>query len=374
MDFSLPIEIVTLAVILFQLAVYWLLFFKVERSSKGQNVEIDDQKPVSVLICARNEAASLQKHLPDILTQDYPQFEVLVVDDGSTDNTLHVLSSLKRQYAHLNILQLANNHVDRDLKGKKYALTKGIEKAKHNRLLLTDADCYPTSQKWIRSMAGKLNERHRIVIGCCNYQSKKGWLNRFIRFESLYVAMQYLSFALAGFPYMGLGRNLAYDKRLFQEKDVFQSHKEIASGDDDLVVQQLATSQNTTVSLAREGLMTSQPKHSLKDWLRQKLRHISTSTYYHPRVKTVLFLLGFSQLALYPLILFALLIGEMPGIIAFCTISLIITKYAVFLRPMKHFKSGDLWSNTLFYDFLLSVFYLNLGILHTYKGQKDRWQ
>src|SRR5690606_33347934 len=106
--------------------------------------------PVSVVIAARNEAANLEKNLPRILSQDHPDFEVIVANDCSYDRTEEVLKELQQGNPRLRIVSIPEN--DKYRHGKKFALTMGIKAASHDTLLFTDADCYPLSPNWIRSM------------------------------------------------------------------------------------------------------------------------------------------------------------------------------------------------------------------------------
>jgi poly-beta-1,6-N-acetyl-D-glucosamine synthase len=235
-------------------------------------------KAVSVVICARNEAANLTQHLPKILNQDYPDFEVVVVNDASTDDTLAVLTNLQKTYTNLRVV----NVVEKTLAGKKGALAKGIEATKHDWLLLTDADCYPLSKNWISGMMSALiSEKIQIVFGYAPYERcDNSFLNKLIRFETLWTATQYLSFALAKVPYMGVGRNLLYEKKLYVQANGFAAHADLASGDDDLFVNQVVTQINFSLFLHAETNMYSMPKTTWNSYFTQKTRHFSVGTRY----------------------------------------------------------------------------------------------
>jgi poly-beta-1,6-N-acetyl-D-glucosamine synthase len=235
-------------------------------------------KPVSVVICARNESANLTQHLPKILNQDYPNFEVVVVNDASTDDTEGVLSNFQKTYTNLRVV----NVVEKTFAGKKGALAAGIEATKHDWLLLTDADCYPLSKNWISGMTSALiSKKIQIVFGYAPYERcDNSFLNKLIRFETLWTATQYLSFALAKQPYMGVGRNLLYEKKLYVQANGFASHADLASGDDDLFVNQVVTQINFSLFLHAETYMYSMPKTTWKGYFKQKTRHFSVGTRY----------------------------------------------------------------------------------------------
>jgi poly-beta-1,6-N-acetyl-D-glucosamine synthase len=250
-------------------------------------------KPVSVIICARNEAVNLQRYLPKILTQDYPDFEVIVVNDASTDGTEGVLKNFQETYSHLRII----NVLDKTIAGKKGALAKGIEAAKNDWLLLTDADCYPLSKNWISGMMSALiSEKIQIVFGYAPYERcDNSFLNKWVRFETLWTATQYLSFALVGQPYMGVGRNLLYDKKLYVQANGFAAHSDIPSGDDDLFVNQVVTQNNFSLFLHEETYMYSMPKTTWKGYFTQKTRHFSVGTRYLLKHKVLLGMVSMSH-------------------------------------------------------------------------------
>ena len=291
-----PVEIV-LAVLLLvslltQLVYYWILFSKPAFLRKHPPATLE-QPPVSVVISARNEYHHLKKNLPAILEQKHPDFEVVVVNHASDDETADYLKELQNSYPHLKVV-----NIERDLNffhGKKFPLSIGIKSASHEILLLTDADCKPASPYWISRIASNYNDKTEVVLGYGPYVKEKGFLNRLIRYDTFLVALQYLSFALAGKPYMGVGRNLSYRKSLFLKNKGFISHYSVASGDDDLFISEVARKENTRVELSPEAFVYSEPKHQFNEWLRQKRRHLTTGKKYKPKYK---FLLGTFSLSL----------------------------------------------------------------------------
>lgn len=257
---------------------YWLYFFA--RLARYQPVPPDPlapTPPVSVVICARNESANLKKNLDRFLNQNYPSFEVIVVNDHSTDDTWEIGLEFSKKYPILSIINAPPHKVP----GKKLALATGIKAARHELVLLSDADCHPLDPSWIRHMQASLNGPIEIGLGFSPYRIERGMLNLFIRFEAIYTAVQYFSFALAGLPYMGVGRNLIYAKSLFQRLDGFSSHLDIASGDDDLFINAAATAGNTAVVMHPESFVLSEPKRTWRGYYYQKSRHLTTSVRYH---------------------------------------------------------------------------------------------
>lgn len=242
--------------------------------------------PVSVVICARNEEENLEKFLPLILDQDYPKFEVIVVNDCSFDNSYDLLKSLAQKYKHLKVADI--KEVEGREHGKKFAMTIGIKAAQYDTLVLTDADCFPSSNHWISSVMESYGSEKQIVLGYGKYASMPGFLNLMIRFDTFFIAAQYLSKALKGKAYMGVGRNLSYHKSLFFDVKGYASHIHLESGDDDLFINEVATPQNTTIVIDKGSSTVSEPKLSWKAWFHQKKRHVSTAKYYKSSHKSAL--------------------------------------------------------------------------------------
>ncbi|MEA3460239.1 MAG: glycosyltransferase [Bacteroidota bacterium] len=261
---------------LFQMGIYLFVFlrFPLYRKKKGS----ESTPGISVIICAKNEEKNLEHLLAHVLQQDYPEFEVVVVNDSSTDDTEQILVELATQFNHLRYTSIP---ADEKLKrGKKLALTIGLKSAKYDHVVLTDADCYPVSDHWLKRMASNFSDDHKIVLGYGGYERHKGLLNTIIRYETTFTAIQYLSKAIIGRPYMGVGRNLAYEKALFFENKGFAGHYHLISGDDDLFVNENATRLNCAVEFSPESHTRSLPETSFRAWIKQKKRHLSAGSHY----------------------------------------------------------------------------------------------
>lgn len=254
-----------------------LFFFSRVAFHKHRAIPLN-QEGVTVIIAARNDSDNLMNNLPFILEQDHPNFEVIVINHQSTDDTFYILNAIQRQYPHLRVIHVEKNH---HLKyGKKLPLTLGIKGAKFERLVFTDADCRPKSNQWLKTIAAHIRDEKEIVLAYGPLTSRKGFLNKIIRFDTTWIAMNYFAFAKAGVPYMGVGRNMAYTKSAFMRVDGFKSHYALASGDDDLFIQDAATRKNTTIVLQPESFMESPSAKSWESFVRQKTRHYTTSAHY----------------------------------------------------------------------------------------------
>jgi cellulose synthase/poly-beta-1,6-N-acetylglucosamine synthase-like glycosyltransferase len=275
-----------------QLVYYWGIYGKVA-FFKQKNEFVRSDQPVSVIVCARDEYFNLKENLPLLLAQDYSSFEVVVVNHGSEDETEFLLRDLSKEYKNLKTV-----NVKQDLNfftGKKFPLSIGIKSASYDILLFTDADCIPASNQWLRRMAANFTEGTEIVLGYGAYNKSKSLLNLLIRFDTTRIAMNYLGFARAGMPYMGVGRNMAYRKSLFYRQNGFISHYRIQSGDDDLFINKAATAKNTRIEIQADAHTISKPKASFDQWIRQKRRHLMTGGYYKPSHKIALGSFAVSQ-------------------------------------------------------------------------------
>ncbi|PKA82260.1 cellulose synthase/poly-beta-1,6-N-acetylglucosamine synthase-like glycosyltransferase [Ulvibacter sp. MAR_2010_11] len=260
--------------------------------------------PVSLLVCAKNEAENLRKHIPLWLKQNYPYFEIILINDASYDDTLEVMEQFAETDARIKIVNVENNEAF--WANKKYALTLGIKKAKHMRMVFTDADCRPASDVWLQEMATHFTEDKQLILGYGAYEKGTSFLNRLIRFETLMTAVQYFSYAQCGIPYMGVGRNLAYTGDLYHSTNGFMSHIKVASGDDDLFVNEVATKNNTAICVAENAFTYSLPKKTWKTWMLQKKRHITTAKLYKTQHRLLLALYYLTNFLFWPLAILCL--------------------------------------------------------------------
>ncbi|WP_282783709.1 glycosyltransferase [Phaeodactylibacter xiamenensis] len=333
---------------------YWLgLFSRLALYRQPPPPKVPPE-PVSIIICAHNEAENLRQNLPLFLAQDYPDFEVLVVNDASTDNSLEILLEFKRKSPNLRVANLTTK-VSR---GKKAALSKGIKAAKHSILLLSDADCRPVSSKWLEHMQAFIRDRVEIGLGYSPYIREKGILNATIRFETVYSAVQYSSFAFVGMPYMGVGRNLIYRKHLYREAGGFDDHMDVTSGDDDLFINAVATPYNTRVILSPEAFVFSKAKSSWRGYYRQKSRHLSTGTRYRPVHQLLLGALSASHFGHYVFGLALILFHNLETIVFINYLVRIVVVTAMYGLITRKLRDPSLVFWVPLFDALFILYYL----------------
>lgn len=347
--------------LLLQLSYYLFIFSRLGFKGDQNTSIVESDAGVSVVVCACNEVENLRKLLPALMTQHFPQFEIIVVNDRSTDDTLSFLRSEVEKAEHLKIVTIEETPAH--INSKKYGITLGIKSAKYDIILLTDADCVPASEDWIEAMVAPFhNNVTKIALGYSQYITKKGLLNLLIRFETLYTAVQYLSFALAGRPYMGVGRNMAYRKSFFLDKKGFSGYQKVMGGDDDLFVNKNATSQNTAVVLGKKSKVYSAPKTSWKTYFVQKKRHLSVGKLYKFKDRMYLGLLFLSHGLFWATFIALLVMWHEPYLIIGGFVVRILIQYLIFYKAAQ--KLGDkikLWMLPLL-DVLYLMYYIATGI------------
>ncbi len=355
-------------IVLINCAYYFLFskfsFLKTAESAGKQEL------PVSLIICAKNETENLKAFLPLWLNQNYDNYEVILINDASIDDTLEVMESFAIEDPRITVVDVKNNEAF--WASKKYALTLGIKRAKNNHLIFSDADCFPASPDWLTTMTSKFDKDTEIVLGYGGYTKSPGFLNKLIRFETVMTAVQYFSYAQAKLPYMGVGRNLAYTSKVYYDNRGFINHIKIASGDDDLFVNEAATSKNTAICVHPNAFTYSKPKESKKEWKLQKKRHYSTAKLYKSKHR---FFLGLYYMANFlfwiciPIVLFTTfwLYALILMAIRF------IVQYFIIGNAAKRLNEKDIILWIPFYEIFLILSQMSIFISNT--GEKNtRWK
>lgn len=271
---------------------YWGYLFLIKKEKPARN---PSPTPVSILICSHNELENLESFLEKFLTQQHPAYEVIVVNDRSTDQTSTLLNDLTLRFGHLKSIQILDTPPGWN--PKKWALVLGARAAQHDYLLFSDADCYPCSVEWASRMSAYFGEAD-LVMGYSPYQEKTGFLNQFIRSETLITAFHYLGLGSKGIPYMAIGRNWGVKKDLYLAYS-FQGVEHLTGGDDDLALQALATPTNFKTITHQNTQIVSVPKKTWRAFITQKLRHIGAGKAYLAKTKILIQVYHLSTLAVW---------------------------------------------------------------------------
>ncbi|HRN73220.1 MAG TPA: glycosyltransferase [Ginsengibacter sp.] len=335
---------------------YYLYFFRKLAFYKNKSSERSQTYPVSVIICAKDEAKNLINFLPGVLVQNYPTtHEVIVVNDNSTDETKYVLEEYYRSFKQLKIVELKQEA--RFIPGKKYPLSVGIKTAKYEIVLLTDADCVPASEFWIDKMQQQFVEGIDIVVGYSPFRKKKGLLNKLVRWEGFHTALQYFSYAEKGLPYMGVGRNLSYKKTIFFNQKGFSSFNHLPGGDDDLFINKVSNARNTATCLDPDTFTITNAPATWSQWRRQKARHYTTSRYYKKVHKRLLGLYALSLFLFYPLMAASFFFFDWKYVLGVFALRLLIQTIIIY-KAAKRLQESDLVGWLLFFDIWMFFYYL----------------
>jgi cellulose synthase/poly-beta-1,6-N-acetylglucosamine synthase-like glycosyltransferase len=352
---------------------FYYYFFYLSVYIFRTDIKDSEKKPVSIIICARNESENLKNFLPAVLEQKYPDFEVIVVNDCSEDETYDVLGKFIAQYPNLRV-----SNINKDPKfthNKKFAQFIGIKAASNDILLFTDADCQPESDMWLDGMASNFDEKTSFVLGYGGYLNEKGILNKYIRYESMTIAMQYLGMAIRQLPYMGVGRNLAYRKSVFFNNNGFGAFNHIISGDDDLFVNTNASGKNTKTEFRKGTHTRSVPGGSFKIWFNQKKRHLSTAPFYKFRDKFFLLTEISSRIIFYITCIVLLSFTFMWQYVAAIFGIRLLTQIIIFSLIQKKLNEKGLVTMSLFFDIfspIMNAFVFFSNLLD--KPGKKRWK
>lgn len=363
---NLPLVfLICFSVTAFFLVLYYAAIFARFAFHKPKKIKDYRQDPISIVITSCDQAHHLSRTLPALLTQQYNDYEVIVVSDNSHDETAQVVEDYQKQYPHLVFVDL-NSSVT-TIKGKKFPLAIGIKEAKHKLILLTDANCMPASPYWLQNMAKHFVNGKQIVLGYCSYEKQNGLFNRLLRFDSLQTAIQYFSYSLAKMTYMGKGQNLAYTKELFMKQRGFASHNHIEYGDDDIFIGRAATDKNVDIEYFSESFTVARPKVNFRRWFKEKKGYVITRAFYKPGVR---FLLGaYSLLNVLFWVFLGLGIGftvhVMPFLIAVLSVFVFKTlcQYLVFGFSAAKLKEKDIIPHILFIDILYTLISILLYIV-----------
>ena len=356
--------------LIIQLLYHWGFFSKVAFYKRNARPKLDEElEPVSIVLCARDAYEYLIELIPALLNQDYPNFEIVVVNDCSDDETEEYLKDLERKESRVKPVQL-KQHLN-FFNGKKFPLSMGIKSAQNDLIVLTDCNCMPVNDQWLRSLVNRYTNRTEIVIGYSPYVQKKSSLNRIMRFDALQNGLLYLSAALNHHAYMGIGKNLSYRKELFYRNQGFISHYTTAVGDDDLFINQVATKKNTEVLIDAENTILTTPTSSFKLWMRQKSGRYSTVSKYNGRARLMLSLFYASQLFFYASFITLLVLCAKPAfvltsgtitnsmvlyipILVFCFLLRFGSQMFIYHRASKRLGEKGLLPGLIVYDFLFA--------------------
>ena len=279
--FSTICGVLAVACLLLQAYVWREYYWRVVRYRKSSDAAtpLPDAQlpPASVVVYACDNAESLRRNIPALFDQDYPDFEVVIVDDASTDDTPEVIQMLMNTYPRLYATRVPADACA--LSRKKLALTLGIKAVKNDCVALLDANCEPASPHWLRNTMRHFADGADVVIGYSRYEAPDTFADRYRLCDRLLFSLRYLSCAVRRTPFMAEGTNLAYRKSLFFDHKGFGQRLNLRYGDDDLFVNEVAAPGNTRVEISPESFVTVRGDDFVTMWRLQKMRYSFTAPY-----------------------------------------------------------------------------------------------
>jgi len=343
-------------VVLFQIFYYLLLFIRFSHH-KPKIIAPHSLPPVSIVMVAKNDAYLLLKTLPEIFTQEYPQFEVVIVNDNSSDETPQLVLDFQNRFPNLKLVHLDSSVTN--IKGKKFPLSLGIKSASYEHILVTDTDCVPASNQWLKLMMRHFSDTTQIVLGYCKLKKNRGILNALIRFDRLHQAIQYFSYCIAKIPFMGMGQNLAYTKALFFKHKGFASQNHLQFGDDDLFVHRAATTRNCAMEYSKEAHTISRFGSNFHHWFLLKIFRSKTRRFYRRPNSFLLnfyhFLITFSYITLAFALYFSSNNLFYVVIVLGILLLKLLTQYIIFGFAAAKLDEKRLVPHILFFDIIFAM-------------------
>ena len=384
-DFSTP-EIYCLGILILiwiiEIIYQFYLFnrpFRFYQKEKNGKIEYTHQYPaVSVIVYAQNDAENLVKYMPKILNQAYPEFEVIVVNDDSTDDSKDILSVLETQYKNLYHTYVPEG--SRNLSHKKLALTLGIKAARYDIVVFTNANCDPRNNEWLATIARNFVPGIDIVLGytAIERKEKEKFSFWYCSYDQLLFSIRYLSFALINRPYMGVSSNMAYRKELFFKQKGYSKYLNLQRGEDDLFINQIVTKTNTRVETDFNATMRIQPVYRYKDWKEEKISYMATARFYRGAQRYLSGFETFSRLLFYVACMAGIVFGILnfhwlvAGIALLIWLLRYITQAIVINRTAKEMGGGRKYYFSLpIFDILQPIQSLNFKLCRLFRGKGD---
>ncbi len=332
------------------------LLLQVRKASCGGAGTQEALPPVSVVVCIRDEAETLPALLAVLRLQDHPVFEVVLVDDGSQDGSTAIMEAAAAEDHRIKLIIRAET--DKRNPGKREALLAGILEARYERILVTDGDCLPAGSNWISAMCLPSAIEPIPVLGIAPLTGRRSLSQSLAVYESYWTAIQMSAFALAGHPYMGVGRNMLYPAagmdRLLQP----ELYSGSPGGDDDLWLQGTELRGRTKMQLCPQAFVYSEAPDTWRTLIWQKWRHVRAAVYYRPVFRFLLGMQGATHTWSWLGGLALLVMGYMPvpAILA-CRWLLL----ALLMRSWgKKLQRPRLYLEIARFDLLLALYYLIL--------------
>lgn len=355
--------------------------------TEPENGEEISEEPVSVIITAHNMAEHLKKKLPLILEQTYGTFEVIVVNDASTDDTEDVLKLFEQKYN--NLYHTFTPETAKYVSHKKLALTLGIRAAKYEWLVFTEANCIPIGNDWLKTLSRNFTADTNIVIGYTNYleDDDSTWFSRKIIFDRLYTQMYQLYLAQHYRAVQATGCNLAYRKSFFTTHKGFSNHLDLLRGSNELFVNNYADyKEGTKIEMSPDSFIYQTIPNPHRLWREDKVFYMETRRHYehkfnaHALFNWNTFINYFAWIAYIIAITYSFIVNPLSfipyrewilaGILALIFIGWQVLKICLFHKTTTYVNAPNYYLSLLWYELWIPI--RNLGIWIKYYSMDRR--
>lgn len=341
-----------LAVTSIQLIYYVFIFVRV------WFVKVSEKKPspaVSLILSSKNQKKLLEKNLLHFINQDYPDFEIIVVNNASWDGTDEYLEQQELLYPNLKVVSNSYQENDRFSKGNKFAITLAVKAAANDLLLFADADCVPSSKKWLLEMVSHFSAEQKIVLANVKPFKRNGLFNVFLRFEAVYESLLRIGATKVGLPLLANRRNIAYHRNLFFSVNGFLSHLNMSSGEAELFVDEVRTSSNSTISLSKDTLVEYESRLSFSNWFSEKRAFFHVSKKLSTLPKFFLAAHYLSMLLFYTLSIQLIMFSTSLELVLGLILIRLLMQYIVYWKLMEIMNERRLLLLLPFYEFVLMI-------------------
>lgn len=355
------------------LLLYYLFVFSRMLFFKPKQYAPEHLPPVSVVICAKNEAENLLQYLKVVLIQQYPKFEVIVVNDQSDDITAKIVEDYISRNPNLRLINIKKD-VQKPFPGKRFPMKVGVEAATYDIIVTTDADCKPQNPLWLKHLVMEFMSDTNFVLGFSPFTKLSGLLNKVIRYDNTLSAIRYFSFTLAGIPYMGVGRNMAFRKNAYTSWTGYPvKTNRIVAGDDDLFINAVAQRSNTEIALNKESFIYTQPKTTWGEWLSQRTRRSRTFFHYKFHHQVLLSVLALATFSFYLFPITFLFVPEQTLYAAIAGLSVYFIRLTTHIALCEKMNNEDLNYFIILLDLIYTLM-LPILFFKIITTKEDKWK
>lgn len=354
---ALAIFILFVVIAVVQLIYYFIVYGKFAFHRKKNALSLREI-PLSVVIVVRDNASQVLQTLPKFLEQQYPNYEIVIVNDRSPDEqSVFAIKEYQKRFSNVKFIDLRD--AVSTSRGRKMAVSMGIKCSSYGNIVITDPDCLPASEHWLSNLSQNIQGQKKIVLGYSTYIKRRTPYNAFLHFDKLVGAVQYFSLALYNSTYRGDFSNIVFMRNLFYQQKGFTSFNHLQWGEEDIFIHNVATPTNTAIEYNPDSAIISQNVPSYGYWRLHKISLFFTRKFNSLKNRAILSSYNITNLLFYIFLVFAILMNITNPIFLYTTIGIAVVRiasmYVVFGISAKKLNEKQIIPHLLFYDILFSL-------------------